>query len=275
MCREVVDEAGIQFWEHSVHNEQYLGGQNAMVGGQKQWGGCASLPLTSGVCHPIERVPYGGLCIILNSCATHYECVELKQYVVLSSVLRHCVNHEPRVSLFSFWGVWRCWYILFLSQAQLEFLACRSWRLSCAIPPAVRNIYVLNRASGDPRKKHTDCFADKSFNPALLSSEKLVPFLEGDATQKGPRLSKEIYDSLTSNPRDLSWTGCLQLVSNIAIIFHNAWRLDFILSLASFESNIRGTRNIVGPARASAHMVPPWSSCSPPPSPRQFPGTGL
>ena len=122
---------------------------------------------------------------------------------------------------------------------------------------SVRNIYVLNRASGDPRKKHTDCFADKSFNPALLSSEKLVPFLEGDATQKGPRLSKEIYDSLTSNPRDLSWTGRLQLVSNIAIIFHNAWRLDFILSLASFESNIRGTRNIVGPARASAHMVPP------------------
>ena len=28
---------------------------------------------------------------------------------------------------------------------------------------SVRNIYVLNRASGDPRKKHTDCFADKSF----------------------------------------------------------------------------------------------------------------
>ena len=103
--REVVDEAGIQFREHSVHNEQYLGGQNVMVGGQKQWGGCASLPLTSGVRHPIERVPYGGLCIILNSCATHYECVELKQDVVLSSVLRHCVNHEPHVLLFSFWGV--------------------------------------------------------------------------------------------------------------------------------------------------------------------------
>jgi hypothetical protein len=46
--REVVDDAGIQFREHSVHNEQYLGGQNVMVGGQKQWGGCALLPLTSG-----------------------------------------------------------------------------------------------------------------------------------------------------------------------------------------------------------------------------------
>jgi len=30
----------------------------------------------------------------------------------LSSVLRHCVNHEPHVSLFSFRGVCCCWYIL-------------------------------------------------------------------------------------------------------------------------------------------------------------------
>jgi len=60
---------------------------------------------------------------------------------------------------------------------------------------SVRKIYALNRASGDPRKKHTDRFADKGFGSALLSSEKLV-FLEGDATQKGLGLPKEIYDEV-------------------------------------------------------------------------------
>lgn len=33
--------------------------------------------------------------------------------------------------------------------------------------------------------------------------------------------------------------------SSVTIIIHNAWRLDFNLSLASFESHVRGTRNIV------------------------------
>jgi hypothetical protein len=53
------------------NSDSILGGQNhdAMVGGQKQRG-CALLPLTSGVPHPIERVPYGGLCIILNLCVS-------------------------------------------------------------------------------------------------------------------------------------------------------------------------------------------------------------
>jgi len=74
----------------------------------------------------------------------------------------------------------------FFSQPHLEILLRDS---------SVRNIYVLNRVSGDHREKHTDRFADKSSNPALLSSEKLV-FLEGGTTQKGLGLSEDIYDEV-------------------------------------------------------------------------------
>ena len=37
------------------------------------------------------------------------------------------------------------------------------------------------------------------------------------------------------------------------MIIHSAWRLDFNLSLASFEPNIRSTRNLIDLALASPH----------------------
>jgi len=37
------------------------------------------------------------------------------------------------------------------------------------------------------------------------------------------------------------------------VIIHNAWRLDFNLSLASFESNVRSTRKLIDFARAGPH----------------------
>lgn len=39
------------------------------------------------------------------------------------------------------------------------------------------------------------------------------------------------------------------------MIIHNAWRLDFNLSLASFEPHIRGTRNLIDISLSSAHAV--------------------
>ena len=60
-----------RFDSFAAINKRYLGGQNAMVGRQKQWE-CASQPLAPGAPNPIERVPNGRLCIMLNTCATHY-----------------------------------------------------------------------------------------------------------------------------------------------------------------------------------------------------------
>jgi thioester reductase-like protein len=39
------------------------------------------------------------------------------------------------------------------------------------------------------------------------------------------------------------------------VIVHGAWRLDFNLTLASFEGNVRGTRNLVDMARSSPHAA--------------------
>ena len=39
--------------------------------------------------------------------------------------------------------------------------------------------------------------------------------------------------------------------SAATVIIHNAWRLDFNLSLSSFESNIHGTRNLIDLALTS------------------------
>lgn len=42
-----------------------------------------------------------------------------------------------------------------------------------------------------------------------------------------------------------------QLQYSVTHIIHGAWRLDFNLTLASFESHIRGTRNFIDFARSS------------------------
>ena len=67
------------------------------------------------------------------------------------------------------------------------------------------------------------------------------------------KISMMRYLSLTSNPGDLSWTGCLQLLGNITIIIHNTWRLDF-LRLSSPTSVVLVTL-LTSPG--PEHMVPP------------------
>ncbi|KDR77645.1 hypothetical protein GALMADRAFT_1326492 [Galerina marginata CBS 339.88] len=102
--------------------------------------------------------------------------------------------------------------------------------------PSIQKIYALNRASGEARARHEDRFKDKGFEVNLLSSEKLI-FLEGDLTKKDLGLQKEVYG---------------ELLSNVTVIIHTAWKLDFNLQLSSFEPNIRGTRNLIDLARSTA-----------------------
>ena len=52
----------------------------------------------------------------------------------------------------------------------------------------------------------------------------------------------------------------MQISTSVTVIIHNAWRLDFNLSLASFESQVRGTRNLIdlalsSPQRAAVRFV--------------------
>ncbi|CAE7151180.1 unnamed protein product [Rhizoctonia solani] len=94
----------------------------------------------------------------------------------------------------------------------------------------VDRVWALNRKSGgDIRNRQRVSFEDKLLDVELLASEKLV-FVDAvlDETKLG--LSHELYDEI----RDTA-----------TVIIHNAWQVNFNLTLQSFEPNIRGTRNLL------------------------------
>ncbi|KAG6852620.1 putative secondary metabolism biosynthetic enzyme [Blastosporella zonata] len=103
----------------------------------------------------------------------------------------------------------------------------------------VHKVYAYNRPSKAGTKtileRHSRKFEDVGLNGALLNSEKLV-LIEGDATQPGLGLDQEMYSHLRES---------------VNVVIHNAWRLDFNLSLASYEPNIQGTRHFIDLVRSS------------------------
>ncbi|KII90242.1 hypothetical protein PLICRDRAFT_40443 [Plicaturopsis crispa FD-325 SS-3] len=103
----------------------------------------------------------------------------------------------------------------------------------------VKRVYTFNRrASGKSlAQRQTEAFADKGFDLGLLKLEKLR-LVEADAAQEQFGLPSAEYD---------------ELLQSVTVIIHNAWRLDFNLSLSSFEPNVRGTRNLIDFALASPH----------------------
>ncbi|KAF8901178.1 acetyl-CoA synthetase-like protein [Gymnopilus junonius] len=105
--------------------------------------------------------------------------------------------------------------------------------------PHVRTVFTLDRPSSSKpvQSRQAERFTDKGFDVSLLHSSRLVP-LEGDASQTNFGLTEAVYDKLRTS---------------VTIIIHNAWRLDFNLSLSSFEPNVRGTRNLIDLARSSPH----------------------
>jgi len=95
----------------------------------------------------------------------------------------------------------------------------------------VKKVYALNRPSSSASilERHKDKFVDRGLDIALLESERLT-FIEGDASQEYLGVGKRLYE---------------ELQGSVTTIIHNAWKLDFNLSLSSFESHVGGTRNLV------------------------------
>ncbi|RDB20216.1 Non-canonical non-ribosomal peptide synthetase FUB8 [Hypsizygus marmoreus] len=101
----------------------------------------------------------------------------------------------------------------------------------------IEKVYAFNRRStGAPTilARHVERFKDRGLDVSLLESKKLV-FLSGDTTQPDLGLDRGQYG---------------MLCRTVGIIIHNAWKLDFNLSLPSFESHIQGTRNLINIARS-------------------------
>ncbi|TFK74191.1 hypothetical protein BDN72DRAFT_760438, partial [Pluteus cervinus] len=101
----------------------------------------------------------------------------------------------------------------------------------------VTRVYALNRPSSQSSfERHRSRFQDQGLDVNLLSSSKVV-FLEGDAAQDDLGLESTYYD---------------ELLDSVDVIIHNAWKLDFNQGLASFESNVRGTRHLIDLAHESS-----------------------
>ncbi|KAG8221462.1 acetyl-CoA synthetase-like protein [Butyriboletus roseoflavus] len=96
--------------------------------------------------------------------------------------------------------------------------------------PTVERVYAFNRpASTSSAERQRSSFVDKGLSVDLLKSDKLV-YIEADASQDKCGLSPALYEEFRGA---------------ITMIIHNAWRLDFNLSLGSFEPSVKATRNLV------------------------------
>ncbi|KAG6828273.1 putative NRPS-like protein biosynthetic cluster [Tricholoma furcatifolium] len=94
----------------------------------------------------------------------------------------------------------------------------------------VKHVYAFNRPSHEPptvKQRHLTRFEERGLNIKLLDNGK-VSFITGDATRPDLGLDPGQYKELTR--------------SNV--IIHNAWRLDFNLSLSAFEPHIQATRHL-------------------------------
>ncbi|KAF4612669.1 hypothetical protein D9613_011881 [Agrocybe pediades] len=109
----------------------------------------------------------------------------------------------------------------------------------------VARVYALNRASRGGRCTLADrqrkSLIDRGLSAeAVLGSEKLQ-LLEVDLTLPNFGLIKDVYDKLSSS---------------VTHIIHNAWPVDFNLSLTSFETSIKGLHNLVQFALDTASPSP-------------------
>ncbi|KAH7882112.1 putative aminoadipate reductase [Phlebopus sp. FC_14] len=104
-------------------------------------------------------------------------------------------------------------------------------------------VYAFNRPSrtGTVKQRQRSAFEDRGLDNTLLDSEKLV-YVEGDTSLHNLGLDKQLYEEIRSS---------------VTVIIHNAWRLDFNLSLSSFEPHVKGTRNLMDLALASGRSTKP------------------
>ncbi|CAA7270507.1 unnamed protein product [Cyclocybe aegerita] len=104
--------------------------------------------------------------------------------------------------------------------------------------PSVKLVYALNRVSQNSTSlsdRQEAVFVRQGLDASPLESGKLV-LLEGDLAEDHFGLSAERED---------------ELLSSVTHVIHNAWRVDFISSLADNESLIKGTRKLIDFAQRS------------------------
>ncbi|EJT98656.1 acetyl-CoA synthetase-like protein [Dacryopinax primogenitus] len=95
----------------------------------------------------------------------------------------------------------------------------------------VEKVYAFNRSSKAKTigKRQLEAFVDRGIPDKFAHHPKLV-LIEGDSAEDGLGIDTSLYD---------------EMLASVTCIIHNAWRLDFNMGVQSFESHIRGSRNLI------------------------------
>ncbi|RPD79489.1 acetyl-CoA synthetase-like protein [Lentinus tigrinus ALCF2SS1-7] len=93
----------------------------------------------------------------------------------------------------------------------------------------VATVYAFNRKDSSALERQTARFRERGLQVSLLTSSKLR-MIEADLSTPGFGIPPEILDEIRRS---------------ITHILHNAWRVDFKLTLASFEADLLGLRNLI------------------------------
>lgn len=110
--------------------------------------------------------------------------------------------------------------------------------------PKVGRVYAFNRPAKSQmplRERQKLALADRGLDASIVNLEKVV-LLEGSLTAGNLGLEENMYEKLHRS---------------VTHIIHNAWRVDFVINLESFEDSIAGVRRLVDFALTSPLPQPP------------------
>ncbi|KAJ7606318.1 male sterility protein-domain-containing protein [Mycena rosella] len=113
--------------------------------------------------------------------------------------------------------------------------------------PDISTVYAFNRPGSDLRARQRDSCETNGINIQLDSPK--LKLLEGDLNLPPIRLSQEDMQTIRKN---------------VTLIIHNAWQVNFNISLPSMEPLVAGTRKLIDFALASPHPSAPRLSSSSP-----------
>lgn len=105
--------------------------------------------------------------------------------------------------------------------------------------PRIAKVYTFNRQVNVSYDRQRASFVERELDLGLLDSPKLVS-LVGDLSQQFFGLEEAAYNEI----RD-----------SVTHVLHNAWRVDFNLSLSTFESHVAGARSLVDFCCSLPHPV--------------------
>ncbi|KAF7795914.1 hypothetical protein EIP86_007081 [Pleurotus ostreatoroseus] len=126
--------------------------------------------------------------------------------------------------------------------------------------PEVARVYAVNRAGPVPiLQRQLDVLNERGFDGAAVVGSPKVVLLEAKTEEDGLGLASEVYNEV----RDRVLKGRhsdlyrFQICDTISLIIHNAWPVNFNMSLSSFEPSVQGVRSLIDLALSSPHASPP------------------